>query len=113
MKTSSDQPALQLNGGGARLAGELTLETVPGIYEDAGKALRRSGRRIRQVDLSDVSRVDSSGLALLLEWEAGSKQDGSVLEIRNAPSDLLRLARLCGAQELLNLDGRGGNDNGT
>lgn len=92
--------------GSAAIAGELTLDTVPHVFRSAQDALRRSGARLHTVDFAAVERVDSSGLALLLEWEAGRAQADGDLVIRNAPDDLLRLARLCEAQDLLHLDGR-------
>lgn len=94
------------SNGTAGLAGELTLDTVNRVYRAAEDAMRRGGTRLHTVDLAAVERVDSSGLALLLEWEAGRAQADGNLSIRNVPDDLLRLARLCGAQDLLHLDGR-------
>ncbi len=86
------------DGRSARITGKLTLDTVRSLYD---QALR--GEMPKAVDLGGVTRVDSSGLALLLEWESAS---GGQLAIEGTPADLMRLARLCGAEELLALDGR-------
>lgn len=79
-----------------RLSGDLTLETVPSIYQQ----MKPSDSTI---DLAGVERVDSSGLALLLQWQAEAQ---SPYEIINAPQNLLRLAELCEADEVLQLQGR-------
>ena len=88
--------------GTAALSGELVFSTVSAL---AGKSevLLSADKPLNTLDLQAVSRVDSSGLALLLEWQSMAKAQGLSLEIRNAPADLARLARLCEAEELLRL----------
>ena len=85
------------------VSGTLTFGTVPGVYQDA-KALLNAG--IRTIDLEGVSTVDSSGLALMLEWQSEATARGSQLSFINAPSDLLRLAALSDSTGLLGLQAR-------
>ena len=85
------------------LHGMLTLENVASTWRESRSLLHEG---IRIVDLSDVSRVDSAGLALLLEWQAQATSRDRPLKFENAPDDLLRLANLSEASELLGLDGR-------
>lgn len=89
--------------GSARLAGELTFESVPGLYVHAQSVLPRS---MTSIDLSGVTAADSAGLALLLEWQASRKALSPGLTFINAPSSLLSLASLSEATELLNISGR-------
>lgn len=89
--------------GCARLTGELTFESVPGLYSNAQSVLPET---MKSIDLSAVTAVDSAGLALLLEWQASRKSSSSALTFINAPSSLLSLASLCEATELLNVSGR-------
>ena len=91
--------------GKTRLSGPLTLDTVASLYYQAN-ADATQGRHIAELDLNAVSRVDSSGLALLLEWQATAACDGRKLPIRNAPDDLLSLVNLCEASDLLAIEGR-------
>ena len=91
--------------GHAEVTGELTLDTVAAIFQQGEDAARR-GLRPREVDLGGVTRVDSSGLALILEWQARANRDEQHLKLSNAPADLLSLASLCEAAGLLQLDGR-------
>jgi phospholipid transport system transporter-binding protein len=91
--------------GHAQVTGELTLDTVGKVFREAELALSR-GRHIADVDLAAVSRVDSSGLALLLEWQSVAHRGGRVMRIRNAPPGLLSLTRLCEASDLMEFEGR-------
>lgn len=89
--------------GCARLTGELTFESVPGLYAQAQSVLPET---LKSIDLSKVTAVDSAGLALLLEWKASRKSSSAGLTFTNAPSSLLSLASLSEATELLNISGR-------
>ena len=89
--------------GCARLAGELTFESVPGLYAQAQSVLPET---LKSIDLLKVTTVDSAGLALLLEWKASRKSASTGLTFTNAPSSLLSLANLSEATELLNISGR-------
>ena len=92
--------------GVASVKGALTFETVARLYRDMEKHLPRTGP-IEAVDLVGVSGADSAGLALLLEWQARQRKRGRELAITNAPDNLLRLASLSEAIDLLNISGRG------
>jgi phospholipid transport system transporter-binding protein len=93
------------SSGQASISGPLTLDTVSAVFAQAGDAAAR-GNYIIQIDLSEVSRVDSSGLALLLEWQSLARNRGDSIKIHNAPADLQSLASLCEAGELLHIEGR-------
>jgi phospholipid transport system transporter-binding protein len=91
--------------GTARLSGDLTFATVKDLSLEA-KALLGTGNRIGRLDLSEVRRIDSSGLALLLEWQANALKSGASFQLVHAPADLVSLAKLCEAQDLLQLQSR-------
>ena len=91
--------------GVARVDGALTLATVAELYEQA-EAAAKDGRLMNTLDLGAVSHVDSSGLALVLEWQSQALHGSRNLVVHNAPDDLLSLARLCEASESLVMDGR-------
>ncbi len=102
----NDNSQISIDSSGlARVSGPLTLETVTAVYQQAG-AEAAKGQAIAEIDLDAVSRVDSSGLALLLEWQSAAKINGRSLHIRNAPADLLSLVSLCEASDLLTIEGR-------
>lgn len=97
----------RVDGGVARLGGELTFATVTGLYTQMESASRNDGVP-SQVDLEGVTKIDSAGLALLLEWQSRfGKQNRSAsdgpgrIEITNPPEALLKIARLCDAEQYL------------
>lgn len=89
--------------GCAHLAGELTFESVPGLYVRARQLVSED---LVSVDLSRVTTADSAGLSLLLEWQASRRDQENKLQFTNAPSSLMSLAGLCEASDLLNISGR-------
>ena len=91
--------------GHAQVRGDLTLDTVASVYRQAEESAAK-GVQPSEMDLGGVTRVDSSGLALILEWQARARRIGQTLKISNAPDDLLSLAGLCEAAGLLELNGR-------
>jgi phospholipid transport system transporter-binding protein len=95
--------------GTARLTGELTFETVARLHREMEVSLAGSGP-LDQVDLGGVPLADSAGLALMLEWQARQRKRGRELTITNAPDNLMRLAKLAEAVDLLNLSGRGAQE---
>jgi len=90
-----------------RLSGDLTFESVPLLYDKMERRLPAAGP-VTTIDLANVTAVDSAGLALLLEWQSRQRQRGRELTMHGAPENLLRLAGLCEAVELLNLSAREG-----
>lgn len=83
--------------------GPLTLATVAARYRECERLW--SGRQAPgAVDLARIERIDSAGLALLLEWQAQARRHGGTLSFRNPPDGLLRLAALCEASEALGLE---------
>ncbi len=95
--------ALKIEGDAARLGGRLTFSTVKPLYE-AVVAAARDGKLPRTLDLAEVSQIDSAGLALLLEWQSVFRREtGSdkLMDIHHPPEALLKIARLCDAENYL------------
>ena len=81
------------------LEGELNFSSVPTVLKSSAKGFL-DGRDIK-VDLKGVTRADSAGLALLVEWLRESKRAGKQVTFTNVPEQLLAIARLCGLDEIL------------
>jgi anti-anti-sigma factor len=80
-------------------SGELDIATAPRLA-----ALLRRLRDHRHpvvLDLSEVRFMDSSGLSVLLEARASSRRDGWSFRIRRPSPRVARVARLAGAEDLL------------
>ena len=54
-----------------------------------------------EIDLAKVTRVDSAGLALLLEWSVAARGMGRTLCYRNVPPAVAALAGISDVSELL------------
>ena len=94
--------ALVDNGAGSwLLQGELDFESVPALLRHAGA--RMLGKERLEVDLKAVTRADSAGLALLVEWLRESETAGNEIVFINVPPQLLSIARVCGLDEMLSL----------
>lgn len=85
--------------GACELSGPLTLSSCDALWRalESGGALRSA----RSADLSGVDDADSAGLALLLAWRAARIGAGGDLQFRALPQRLRLLARLTGAETLL------------
>ena len=94
------EPVLTETGNGRwLLEGDLSFSSVPAILKLSARGLTAS--REIQVDLKGVTRADSAGLALLVEWLRESERAGKVITFSNVPKQLLAIAMLCGLDEIL------------
>ncbi|MCX8016687.1 MAG: STAS domain-containing protein [Rhodocyclaceae bacterium] len=82
------------------IAGSMTLERAPALLAEGNAALA-AGREL--FDLSGVSEVDSSGLAVLFAWQRTARASGKNLRIAHPPEGLIKLAHVYGVAELLPL----------
>jgi phospholipid transport system transporter-binding protein len=93
----------RVDNGALVLSGPLTFATVGDHFRDSREWF--SGPEpVAAVELGGVDSVDSAGLALLLEWQAQAVKRGARLAYQGAPAELLRLAALAEASELLGLE---------
>ncbi|HEU0225210.1 MAG TPA: STAS domain-containing protein [Steroidobacteraceae bacterium] len=94
-----------LGAGRFALSGDLVFATVAPLLA-AGDAAFASLAEA-DVDLSGVGRVDSAGLALLLEWSVSGRATGRAIRYRNAPEAMRTLARIGEVEALLTAAGTG------
>ena len=73
--------------------GELTFATVAGMLTAGPKV---DPTRPAIVDLSGLTRGDSAGLSLLVEWQAAARASGGVLRYTGLPENFARLTRVAG-----------------
>ena len=85
-----------------QLSGELNAATVPGLLGEAESLFKQSGQRI-SIDLAGVTRADSSGLALLIEWMRNARAQQRELRFVRLPEQMLEMARVSGIEALLPL----------
>ena len=102
MIKKESSPGFQLTDDKLSLYGNLTLDTVRKIYQDS-LPIAKYSKLPQLIDLAGVNRVDSAGLALLLEWQSWAVRHQHYFCYCNVPDKLLKLASLCGATEVLNM----------
>ena len=73
--------------------GELTFVTVNGMFTSGPKV---DPTKTVVVDLSGLTRGDSAGLSLLVEWLAVARASGGGLRYTGLPENFARLARVAG-----------------
>lgn len=88
------------------LSGDLSFETVPRLLE-SGRVLFEGGTGAIRVDLAAVTRSDSAGLALLVEWLRSARRSGREIAFLNIPAKMLATARVSGLDRVLPLGEHG------
>ncbi|MGD8430239.1 MAG: STAS domain-containing protein [Ectothiorhodospiraceae bacterium] len=83
------------------LVGSLTFESVPYLAEDADHLFTDSPAL--SIDLGRVGRVDSAGLALLVDWTRQAREGDQVIRFEQVPAQLLEIARVSGLDNILPL----------
>jgi phospholipid transport system transporter-binding protein len=83
------------------LSGELDFDNVPGVWKESLALFSTAPALI--LDLMEVARTNSAGLALLIEWLRLARQQGKDIEIRNVPEQMRALISASGLDEMLSL----------
>ena len=84
------------------LDGALSFETLPDVLRASEEYAARSDLPDRlTIDFAGIDAVDSSAVALLLEWRRQAARLGKRLEFVNLPANLIALATLYGVEGLI------------
>lgn len=81
------------------LSGDVGFANAARLLDEGDTAF--AGLERVEVDLARVARVDSAGLALLLEWSLSSRAAGRTLRYQNIPPAVASLAGISEVAELL------------
>ena len=85
-----------------KLTGALSFESLPGVLAESAQFTARTDLPDRLViDFAGITDIDSSAVALLLEWRREALARGKTLEFVNLPANLLALATLYGVADLI------------
>jgi phospholipid transport system transporter-binding protein len=85
-----------------KLEGALSFETLPSVLAESAQFTARTDLPDRLViDFSGITDIDSSAVALLLEWRREALARKKTLEFVNLPPNLLALAQLYGVADLI------------
>lgn len=94
---------LDLTPTGLRLHTSATLANCADLLrkgQELWAQLPQSGPII--IEFDSIARLDSSLLALLLNWQERAHAESRQLELRNAPANLQHLASLYGVDNWIN-----------
>jgi phospholipid transport system transporter-binding protein len=91
--------------GRVEVTGELTFGTAREARQVGILVLESSRAQRIVVDCSGVSRADSAGLAVLLDWLAWGRRKSRPLSLQNLPASLIAIARISEVDELLTATG--------
>jgi phospholipid transport system transporter-binding protein len=84
------------------LDGALSFESLPAVLEKSREYCAREDLPDRlTIDFAAITQVDSSAVALLLEWRREAARRGKSLLFENLPANLLALADLYGVTGLI------------
>jgi phospholipid transport system transporter-binding protein len=89
---------IRRDGDSLLLEGALTLGTVTELAGAVEEYLRQGAK---VVDFRGVTEVDSSAVALALDWQRQAAESNRGLRFANLPAAMQNLAKLYGVSELL------------
>lgn len=92
---------LDAESGSINVSGDLTFTTVNELLSTSHTLFAPVAEL--DIDLSDVTRSDSAGLALLIDWMRLAKQMNKNIVFHSIPSQMLAMAHASGLDELLPL----------
>ena len=88
-----------LGDGRFELSGAMSFATVDRILDASQRPFQRY--QSVEVDFSGVSKADSAGLALLLEWKAWARQRSIPIIFTTVPDSVLAIAQTTEVNHLL------------
>lgn len=93
------------------LSGEIDAYTAPQLKEKLIPLSQQKGH-IVEVDLENINYMDSTGLGVFINALKSTKEHGSSLKLVNIQERVLRLFKITGLDEIIDLDTaiRGGNE---
>ncbi len=87
------------NNGVINVSGELTFNTASQILTAAPSLFEKQSNL--EIDLANVTRSDSAGLALLIDWMRYAQKGNKEIVFHHMPKQLLAIANASGLDELL------------
>ena len=98
-ESTAPRAALQAHDNGLVVSGEISFRTVTQILSEGRVLIETLAVGKLALDLSAVTKTDSAGLALVVDWIRIARQRGSHLQIVGAPSQLVDIARVSGLED--------------
>lgn len=87
------------------VTGELTFASARDARQLGILVLDSSRAQTLVIDCSGVTRADSAGLAVLLDWMAWGRRQSRPVTLEHLPASLIAIARISEVDELLSASG--------
>lgn len=88
-----------MGGGRFEILGELSFQTAATALEKSKAVF--SKHSIIEIDLAGVTRADSAGLALMLEWVNRARNNAHDLRFTNIPAQIISIAQISEVEDML------------
>ncbi|RRJ83730.1 STAS domain-containing protein [Aestuariirhabdus litorea] len=83
------------------LSGEIDFDSAPALDGLVKSLLAQAPGITWTLNMDGVLRVNSVGLALLVEWKRFLEGQQGSIQVLEIPAELVDLARVCGLDEIL------------
>lgn len=100
--TTNSSNIKETGDGQFAVEGELSKLTVPAVWRSANGLIKSASQDL-VFDLTGVTRTDSAGLALLLEWMTLAHKKGLQIHFRNLPAQLWDIAKVSDLEDIIPL----------
>ena len=89
--------------GNLLISGELTHQSVPQVLKMSREFINNTvgSNKNLAIDLGGVTRSDSAGVALLIEWMRQAKINQRIIQFKNIPAQMREIANVSGVDKLL------------
>ncbi len=98
---SNGSVSLQVRNSVLMLEGDITFLTVNQVLTQGREAIKSLSADSAVLDLSAVTKADSAGLALVVDWARTAKQCETQLKIIGVSPHLADIARVSGLEDFL------------
>jgi phospholipid transport system transporter-binding protein len=95
----SDFEFKDLGGGNFEISGDMSFDTAEQILRASQRAFRQY-ENVR-VNMSEVDKADSAGLALLLEWMSWARQGVAKIDFVAIPASVLAIANAAELKDIV------------
>lgn len=90
--------------GSFAVSGELNHQSVPALLQESNGVLFNGNTGANAdvaIDLAGVTRTDSAGVALLIEWMRQAKRRNHSIHFKNMPKQMHDIATVTGVDKML------------
>jgi phospholipid transport system transporter-binding protein len=101
IESLSEATLVSVGDGRLGIRGELTFASVPDLWQQSKRLFTTLDQGDLELDLKEVYKVDSAGLALLVAWTRWAHSQTKSLHFQNIPPQLQALARANNLNALL------------